>query len=179
MRCVVIGSCSCDKAAVLNRLPPRAQRARKVDDRSIFGSEQLRAEHMPQSQARGSRLALEVVTHWRCRYNDWRSAARPRGRAATEGLVSCNGRVRQHLGQTSQRRDLHQDPAPASIAACLAAFPCSARPGAQGHCRTRARSPDGLFEFSPLQDRSSSLVSESSKRGLRPGVKSPSRLPMS
>jgi hypothetical protein len=27
--------------------------------------------------------------------NDWRSAARPRGSAATEGLVSCNGRVRQ------------------------------------------------------------------------------------
>ena len=27
--------------------------------------------------------------------NDWRSAAKPQGSAATEGFVSCNGRVRQ------------------------------------------------------------------------------------
>jgi hypothetical protein len=30
------------------------------------------------------------------RSNDWRSAARPRGSVATEGLVSCNVRVGQH-----------------------------------------------------------------------------------
>jgi hypothetical protein len=36
--------------------------------------------------------------------NDWRSAARPRGSAATEGLVSCNVRVRLQSVQLSSGR---------------------------------------------------------------------------
>jgi hypothetical protein len=94
--------------------------------------------------------------------NDWRSAARPRRSVATEGLVSCNVRVRQHLGQVWHH---HQALAPGSSAEYGAAVQCSARLGAQGHCRTRERSPVGLFELLPVQDRSSSLnVTQEFKR---------------
>jgi hypothetical protein len=56
-----------------------------------------------------------------CRHNDWRSAARPRRSAATEGLVSCNGRVMrrahscgcptssQSLGFTTSRCSYERD----------------------------------------------------------------------
>jgi hypothetical protein len=60
----------------------------------------LRAHSMLVGLVVGAKAATREWRHrlWsrRSPSNDFRSAARPRGTAATEGLVSCNGLVRQH-----------------------------------------------------------------------------------
>jgi hypothetical protein len=52
---------------------------------------------VPLSEGASWLVPAKYVHVWSRRlHNDWRSAARPRRSAATEGLVSCNGLVRPH-----------------------------------------------------------------------------------
>jgi hypothetical protein len=58
------------------------------------------------TQARGHRRNCTVALM--SRSNDWRSAARPRGSASTEGLVSCNVRVLQPQATGRTRGASHE-----------------------------------------------------------------------